>query len=825
MGYIAKLTKGSRGLDLNSGVYSLGLDFVPPPVNIAPLLASGTAANKQGSTKRGERPIDRSWSFSVKVLGGSEAQCRMAATPLINMLALAGDEDEPLYLEYRGNNDVSVEPIYGQYGTNLRYEIIHAGGTGVWGPYMAAGVREAGVFYTVNLTIKPYALGKRQRLASATGGVLENTYGTADGRSRGLIIPEETVNKITNPTFGHASDWDNDWSADGSLILEQNANPDFLIPGTSYSAKLTSYAANQEFYQSIAAGNTNQHWLSCYARRPDGGVVSSTQVVLYYGSAKTTTFRAVGNGWYRLLVTVSGIAAATNTGVQVQSGHSVYVTGFQFEEAAEVTPLCWGDLPGCSFSGTAYDSTSSRGEARLRVRSDDVLSVSQGTFRVALRMSLSNGRASFYFNELAGMSLSHNVSSQTIFTDFTNSATAAAQLWNANDIIVYHCTYGPSGLALYRNGVSIATNGAYTPADFGTYLYIGTDSSIDFHCMDTFLDFSTFDRQLTAAQVLADYNNISPHISGGDGLGQQLAPVPWIWSKDGDDVVDNCDDSSLDNWIVCGGIPGNADAKTQIITTSASSFNTLGSIYLTKYNMRTFRRPADLLFIDLSGTADANAAGGEFLRTSVSTTEGTIGFSVIDVADGNRNLVGKHLVALCRIKDNSASSVQLALRLTIGDTVHTTPFRTFTTATSYLLYPTAPLTVPSLQGLLISDLIASGAMTLSIRAKRPAGVSTANLDLDYFALFHTPMEATSGGSTDFGMAYEGNRAVGVGTTTEPGAVAVHTGVLSLRGAALELSPNCYNFVMSLMGNATKNPTITLTMTYYIYVTPKWELLN
>jgi len=200
MGYVAKLTKGTSYIDLNAGRYKLAEDFVPPTTNVSPFIG-------QGGVKVGETAQPRDWGFGVRVLGTSSAEVKRGADDLANFLRRAGDEAEPLYFEWKEDNNVSAEPVWGQFGATRRMEVV-SGSVGYWESYAIADIRTKGAFVPVYLTVKPWAQGTRQLLATATGGICEDWIGTTDGRSRGLQIPEaDTVNgnKMTNPVFGHGT--------------------------------------------------------------------------------------------------------------------------------------------------------------------------------------------------------------------------------------------------------------------------------------------------------------------------------------------------------------------------------------------------------------------------------------------------------------------------------------------------------------------------------------------------------------------------------------------------------------------------------------------
>src|SRR3990167_9468183 len=618
---VVKLIKGARTLDLNDrSKYRLGSDFVPPSINSEPDFAQGSSANLyDGASLVSRRAANRGWSFSVNVIAASENEMARAIADIQHMLNWAGDSSEPLYIKYRSNSDVAYEPLWGQDGW-LFYQIEH-GVASVGGEYAETNRRATNVFVRLDLIIRPYALGLRQRLASATGGVLEDTVGAADGQSRGLIIAESTTNKMTNPIFGHAT-WNNGWTADAAIIAAQNTDPDFVLFGTG-SAKITrTTGATLEFSQSIAAGNTNTHILSCYAKRPDGAAVTSADVVLYYNATLTTTYTSVGNGWYRLSASVTGIAAATDTGIRPAAiGRTVYVDGFQLEEASYISPLVYGDLLGCSWNGPAHASTSTRGTGRVRVASTHSFSIPHRTVRAVVKFPYDNtftDRMYIYQQDAGDVRLFFFPTDDAFhFDDGTNSYVTAAQTFSADTIFVFHAVYGPTGMTLYINGVATAATGAtYTPPGAGTYLYIGSDNTIAYVNNLEFYDFTTFDRAMSAAEVAADYANVT-QVAAHE---QRIGAIPWLWSSDGDDDVVNHNDTDAndDNYVVCGGIPGSVPAATFISGRTSTGWSTDPTMFMWLMDSDEFIDPIEMVN-DLSGTAAADASGGAYQAVSITT--------------------------------------------------------------------------------------------------------------------------------------------------------------------------------------------------------------
>src|SRR3972149_9178630 len=162
-----KLVKGAKSLDLMAGRYLVAEDFVPPAPATRPTLARGSSANRFGQTRVvGVNVDERDFTFSVHVLGASEWELRRGIADVQTFLSLAGDESEPLYLEFKPNSDTPA-PLWGQDGT-IFYEIVH-GWASVSGLY--AQTRDAALPQcAVRLIVKGVALGGRARLCFAKGG-------------------------------------------------------------------------------------------------------------------------------------------------------------------------------------------------------------------------------------------------------------------------------------------------------------------------------------------------------------------------------------------------------------------------------------------------------------------------------------------------------------------------------------------------------------------------------------------------------------------------------------------------------------------------------
>jgi hypothetical protein len=397
MAYLAKLEWGSRKLDLNDGTFSLGNDFVPPSTDYNLNIAEGTSANiNAGGEVVGMRALDRDWSFPVRILGASDVETHMAARQLRAFLALAHDNRNTLYFCYKPNDDYDFEPLWGQHGSYIRYEVKHADapiGQQYSQGSSASPIYTRALIVNVNMLISPYALGKKQRLGSATGFVLEDTIGTVDGFSRGVIVGGAQDNLVSNPIFGHGT-WNNNWSvSNAALKATENTDERFVLFGTS-STKLvnTDAGTDRSWRVSVTtAGAASICQGMCYVKKEDESAITTADCQLTYGgSNQTTTFTNRGDGWYEATADITGVdpAAAANFGILVKSTMAVYADGFQFIESLTYpVPFRHGDMLGVTWSSTAHDSNSDATGGRIRVAMANIFDNMEGTIRVVAKMN------------------------------------------------------------------------------------------------------------------------------------------------------------------------------------------------------------------------------------------------------------------------------------------------------------------------------------------------------------------------------------------------------------------------------------------------------
>ncbi len=802
------LEKGTRRFDLNDRVRCfLRPDFVPPETAVDATIATGS----RGEARLYERiPKPRTLTFSVRIVGSSAADVAGSVRLLKAFMLDAGDENEPLYAAFKASND-TPEPVWGQFGAAMRYEILSAK-VELGNDYMRAARRARAVIAGLTLTIKPYATGKQQRAGSTKGGIIEDRFGAADGRSRGLIVPEATTNLCTNPVFSNAT-YDKNWTTGANLIKTQITDPALALFGYS-AVELTAIGStNNLFTTSITYAATTYTW-AFYVKRRDGAPVTNSAVRLDVGGGPfNANYVAVGGGIYCVTYTAPMPAGATNTGLEIRNGRSIILIGVQVEAKGYRTPLAHGDMLGHAWTGAERDSTSTRTAAYYRLpASNEIIHIGQGSVRVVWRNlipSTASPATQVFFDTRSGGSNGIGAwitSGQILLTDVIHNATSSVITWSIGDVQILHFTWGSDGLVIYRNGVQIAT-AAYTPLAFSTYLYFGSDNGAANQLNDP-MSAAIFEGQLTAAQVAADYAELAPLV-----LSDRLVEtMPWHWTKDGDDVYDNCLDSTRQNWGVMAGVPGTTPAET-LLDFTASGFDS--TIDLALNPVYDWVDPGKYLYADFSGTADANSSGGAYQQATIDTS-GLVPFTLLTIQDDNVRFLavaGRRIVPYLRIYDVGASAVNYRVKPYSATSAYVDTFKTLAAAwqiarlTDFDMYEAE------------SVLMEAGTrenVAISMRPKRVTG--SAGVRLDYALLMIGALASLS----TFAMSAPSVKLAGRHAIEYLPASnnRYMLPAVNVSGDSLEMQPNRLNTLVINLG-ATITRTLTMNA---VKVTPRYELL-
>jgi len=529
----------------------------------------------------------------------------------------------------------------------------------------------------------------------------------------------------------------------------------------------------------------------------------------------------MGNGWYRLTAAVTGIAAATITGVAlVATNTPMFVAGVQLAEQADISPMTTGDMLGCSWSGTAHASTSVRAVGYIRIPTAGILSAGGGSICVALKHRLAYNRTNSgaCFDDGFLYATYNSANDDWRLTDGTNTVEGAAQTFVSGDIDILHFVWGPGRLEIYLNGASYAAGTTITPWTPGEYLYIGSSDTPGTHSNATFHDFTIWNSALTAAQVAADYADISAHVRGGDGYGQRLSAIPWLWTKDGDNQVDNCTQGTTYNhYAIAGGIPGTTEAETEITgvpdgaaptnlyTINLSNLATISFVDPTKATVST-------LYKDLSGTADADASGGSALTVSVTTSgtavNGATIWGIDNYPNGVPELANSDYCIIARIKDSTTGYLRIAPYVLSDVTYILGNYSpALATTTAYKLYRSSFINA----GISIDEIIKSyGLPSILTQPNIYRNTGTANMYVDYICAMPRPFCSLTLAMTESVFAIKSGKPI--------------YRISKYSGDPIDFSPNKYNLLQALMGDQTYEPGIAYTLTYTIYVTPRYMIL-
>ena len=299
-----------------------------------------------------------------------------------------------------------------------------------------------------------------------------------------------------------------------------------------------------------------------------------------------------------------------------------------------------------------------------------------------------------------------------------------------------------------------------------------------------------------------------------------MGALPWLWNKDGDGVVDNCDDSSRDNWLAAGGLPGSLPAETAMAVLSSGAGSNW--ISLCDIDHGKFLLPTRFLYVEQSGVVDANSSGGEYLNTSVNTASTIIGttassFFTAGVYD---LLAGREVIFFARMMDAGAN-LQIAAAFDFGAAETVTEFLSVTLGAAMRLMRTPPLVLPTMRWFknYMGVFLASTTTDWILRAKRTVA-GAANVSVDYFAVLPRPVVKVS--SIDVGSRFFLDAAGAIQVNDSAANVEKD---LQMSGDILEFVPGKLNLLVCFNGDTDANPTITNTLSFErILIVPRYALL-
>lgn len=813
-----KLVCGADELDLNDQTnYLLQEGWYPPASDTKYGMAGSLGLSRAGGKVLYESAQDRSWRFPILAMGESAMETQRKLSTLQNFINRA-----EVYLEYNPAAGIPSRPVWGQ--GPLRYPV--KGGQVALDKAYGGQPVDKSIQATIGLVVGPYAEGLLQYALAGSGGLWEDNL-VNNRLPRGTAVLPATTNLFTNPIFQYYSTWYQGWTKGSDLTYWQDTLPDHVLFGEASCGLVRVGTTNKLLTQSLTAANTNTHSFSCYARRADGGVINSSVIQMYYGAALTTSYQALPDGWYRLTATAAGVASARTTGVSVEVSHiNLFVTGFQMEESGTATPLAYGDMVGCRWAGAMHNSSSSRLVGAL-YQSPALLfqtgQLDQGTMRVAFRWYYpSTFGADQYLADCGTWEIYYKASDDKIyFTDGTNTISTAAQTFSAGSLVVLHFVFGPGSMKIYKNGVEAATGAAYVSKSIAN-MYFGSNSTPANHGCQTWLDLTLWNEMASATAIAADYADIYPQLSSGDGWGKRINGMPWVWTEDGGVLDSYCDSTHLDT-MAAGGVLGDAPARTLLNLLASAADLSLLLAHNSHFEPLNVRAE----FYDASGTADGAALGGATQTLGVGTAESALGLTYPIVTNNRSAYYGKETYILASMKD-AGSNLMLQGYIIFSAASNTIKgdWKAVTADSTLRKFLAGPVIIPDgydqkypLDG--TNKTGWGSAILWQMMLKRSSGAG-ANVNLDFFrALVGKLAYCDLAISTSQEIIIDGETFLGFasgGITLQEQSV--------VKGAIIEMDPDAYNYLTIYAGDigaATAHAANTVTVKW-LQVAPRWKLL-
>ena len=551
-----KLHFRTQRFDLNDGLRCAAADTFTPP--------------SPGSN-------ERTYTFSVHLIGDNYAEHLKTVEEVQNFLDLAARGTEHLRLGYKASNTIPFQPVIGTLSRISEFVIVpayypHENTAVIQEDWSLGASKDQPVFdMLITLRIRPWAEMPAQRVPYAEGSVYSNFMGAGGLADYGLRVPDAETNLFINPFFGQSADWDFNYTASTRVIATREQDGDFVMYGDSAALLHDDRTGGQlRFTQSINANSTATHIIAFFAKRKNLSEVDSNICSVFHdGSTITTNYEALQNGWYLVWGKVTGVVGAVDVGLVIAAGASVVVDGFLFCARDTLTMPFSGDMQGCSWSGGAHTTTSVRSVSKLEYNTSDVLKAAEGSITLALRHTkeYSDLTAGVFAWDAGPLQLSWNFGvGKFRLQDGAQTVDSIAAAPSFGDVSIITCTWGSDGLALYYNTESPVTNATYEGTALHASLHVGYNQSDLNHMDDDISALLIYAEQLTAAQVAELHAEIEALTDNGATKADAFA-VMWSdasgWVFDNENAGDNEDSGIMMN------VPGDMSAQLRMLATPA----------------------------------------------------------------------------------------------------------------------------------------------------------------------------------------------------------------------------------------------------------------
>ena len=831
--YWARLVHGNRYLRLDTEPFALGQNFSPPGVGRTAIYTEGIGLPTGGAERVSERFGDRTWTVEVRILGDTEAEVNLYKQQLTTFLELSRNKSYKLYFEYYPYAAIGAKPLWGQGVYNFHIKDAICTTTSPW------LVRDGLAIVSMVLRIGPVIEGQRQRLASAKGMVTEDIVKLPNGMSRGLIVGSDITNLCLNPIFNNGTAWNSGWSSVGVLSVEKNTDPNNILFG-DVSAKIgqtDSTSGSADFTTSVILSGTT--CISAYIKRAQGiaafdpgispNTPGTTDIQFCCNGTALGSFTDIyaGDAWHRIYdhIVVTGTVTA---GLRIMNpGISFYMDGFQAEQlgtAFAPNPFVCGDTLGCSWSGVrgASTSVSTNGFIQLPINSE-TYNPAEGCIRVVAKMNTSSSQDQagyvFYAGTITAGSAVHkafynNITDQMQYSAGGTIISSAALTFVPNDIYVFHFVWGKTSngkaqIALYTNGVAVVSD-TFKFIDASDYLHIGNWDAATIPFLSTILDFTIYGQYIDAAHVAADYAQVYRAVTGGDGLGQRLNTIPYIWTKDGDNIVDSIYDGTHNDWAVINGIPGNMPAHTVFDIRTSIAGTAVTGLMIANQTYKDYLAEAEL--------TDNNRVTQNVGTAWVSFPGAGTAISITRQLEAYRS---QRVYTIGWLKYAGTIQCREVIHYETEDNAYYSGMATNVGAGTAqdIYYLAGPMMIPNSIPTHLDWLQGVGDLNFKLQMKRPSGSGTVIMDR-YRIIPGTFMYYPLTGLSNYrSIVVDGLNAYTYNSNTLK-----EDGFANLYGEPIELEPGVYNHLVSIpAGIAVFGGTMDAVIYNRIYVTPRYSL--
>lgn len=829
--YKAILTCGGSSIDISTGRYYLK-EFSPPVSNVYPITTEGLLGNRYG----GEAVVDYKgenfeFTFAFVCLGVTEKEVAAGIDAVDNMVAMAGDEMIPLYLQFAPSNYVPYPPTWGQRGWK-QLEIVY-GQVMRTEHYGIANLREKEQTAYIKVFCKPVVLGLPQSILFAYNGpVVMNSIGNSSKQVYSITIGQaNTANQLKNTSFDRTGDFDNQWTTEASLIAAANTLPEYIAFGSNSLKIANTTTTEKDFYQTLTLTASTDYCVSWYVKKLDKSAVTASDVkVCWNGTGQTSTYDSLGDGWYRVWYTANtGGSTSFAVGLSVQPGATVFADGALCVSGVTFPTMYFnGDWVGCDFSGTRQETTSTRNVPV--VFSYGGVDGSSGTICIAYKTLTSNTWATnqqlFFIGQASGTDVRayFNATDDKFYfhrTDGAWSISSAAQTFARGDLIILHFVWSRGSVAIYKNGVSIASGSTYYPPDTATPPLLISDSTEPL--MADIYDFTVWMQPFSAQETLDDYTNIYQALI--DGIPIQSIPVVYTKSVR---LLKGYDNSLLEDMMVAYNIPGNLPANTYL---SIYCANVITSIVIGQLRSRLYvgynGHKDTVLYEDLGGTVDTSAIGNAKKLVTVGTTQVAI-TTAMQIVDMPEQLFGNNAWILFRAIEVSGSGtgLQAAAQIAAGGAGTIGAYSTIqANTTNTLWFIVGPIFIPEWNKAMynMKNVAYSGAVPnvdITLFLKRLSG-SSYDVYVDYARVVLQNLSLLETGVENQYIVFNGSSIIGLDSSASPQSWS------QLRGAPLEFHPGVYNHtLMTIIGGygGVKNAIVQDIELKNSFIVPRWSLL-